>query len=313
MAFDSSVREVDAFGPEDAEVDAAFDAPAGLAPPSRDTFDVDVAAIEGLILPAHEELPLLKIAVYAQPGFGKTWLAATFPSVLIVDCNEQGSKFIPDEGPRKGAKVFHATSLRQIVTLYWYLRMGNHPYKSVAIDTVTSLADMVKGYILHGERDPDIFSDGVKRATLGTWTDLSDIMGMVLMWYRDLPMNVIYLVNERKQTVLTNAAGFEEDDVVENDSSVPSIFPDLTPAVRSRLYRCVDIMARMRLTKEVVQRNNQSREVLVRRLYPKSNPDFQAKDRSDRLPSVMVNPTFEKIDKALRGVKAEGGSENAAS
>lgn len=300
MVFDNrgdSLVEVDPFDQEE-----VMQSPV-LSPPPRDTFDGDIAEIEGLIRDAHEETPLLKMAIYAQPGFGKTWFAATFPNTLIVDCNEQGSKFIPDEGPRRGVKVFHATSLRQVVALYWYLRQGKHTYESVCLDTVTSLADMAKNYLLHGDNDPDIFTGGVKRATLGTWTDLSDIMGMVMMWYRDLPMNVIYLVNERKQTVVSGA--FEEDDVVENDTSVPSVVPDLSPAVRSRLYRCVDIMARLRLTKEIVQRNGQSREVLVRRLYPKSNPDFQAKDRSDRLPVVMVNPTFEKIDKALRSSKTE--------
>ncbi len=82
----------------------------------------------------------ISFIIYADPGVGKTTLAATLPpdETLIINC-ESGL------GPLlgKGHSVFNLEDMVQLDELYKYLRTEKHPFKYVVIDNVSELEQWI--------------------------------------------------------------------------------------------------------------------------------------------------------------------------
>lgn len=102
----------------------------------RSRRDVDDDDIESRIFDVSEASPYVRLLAYAKNGKGKTRLAASFPKTLIIDINEEGTRSAKQF---TGTKVFPARSWSDLAAVYWYLQKGDHPYESVAIDTLTQM------------------------------------------------------------------------------------------------------------------------------------------------------------------------------
>jgi hypothetical protein len=89
-----------------------------------------IASVERRIVGIEEADPYVKLLAYGRNGSGKTRLIAGAPKLLLIDVNEKGTT---SARQFKGVKVFHAKSWADIVYSYWYLKEGNHPYKSVSM------------------------------------------------------------------------------------------------------------------------------------------------------------------------------------
>lgn len=246
----------------------------------------EIEGIEALIRDAREEAPFLKCAFYGPPGAGKTTLGASFPDCLILDCREDGTKFIR----RQGVKVIKANSMRVIEATYWYLKNKPHPFKTIVIDTVTSMADMCLDYVLREDVEWEVRVDP-NLPSQRHWQKVGRILGLVLMAFKDLDMHVVFLANERRQESM------DADVMDDDDDDSPSIFPELSPSVRSKLYRAVDIMGRLTVRERVQQgENGEEKKTISRILRCKTNGLFQAKDRNGRLPSMIQSPNYDKIN-----------------
>lgn len=218
------------------------------------------------------EFDFLKMLVYGQNGKGKTRFGASGPKTLIVDCNEKGSLSIR----RFPAKVFKIETWTDVDLAFWYLKGGNHPFETVVLDTVTSLAQLCMKFVLGDEasrdptKDPDMPS---KRE----WGKVGELMRTVILNYRNLPMHVVFLAQERR--------GFADDE----DDDAPEVFPEVSPSVRTTLTASVDIIGRV-YVKEVVTKGKGGKKTTVPAYYMLVGPSerYVTKDRSESgLPKAL--------------------------
>src|SRR5690606_28664772 len=105
----------------------------------------------------------LKILLYGYPGIGKTVLAATanddprMSPALLVDF-EGGTLSIAD----KDVDVVRVTAFKQFNEVYDFLRSGQHPYKTVILDSITEIQKLNMYGIMQAAlatnpaRDPDM-------------------------------------------------------------------------------------------------------------------------------------------------------------
>ncbi len=95
----------------------------------------------------------LFIAIHAEPKIGKTWLAATAPKPLLLLDAEGGSRFLrrykrvtwdpartpPPEPGEWEICVVYVRDYEAVLKAYQWLASGKHPFRSVAIDTLTEV------------------------------------------------------------------------------------------------------------------------------------------------------------------------------
>lgn len=236
----------------------------------------------------------LKLLAYGKNGMGKTRLGASGPQdVLIVDCNERGTLSVRSFG--SGVKVFKCDVFTDVDMAYWLLKATQHEYKTVVIDTVTSLAQLCMKFVLGDEasrdptKDPDMPS---KRE----WGKVGELMRTVILNFRNLDMHVVYLAQERR--------GFSEDDEEE-----PEVFPEVSPSVRTTLTAAVDIIGRM-FVKEVVVKGGtedkpRNKSVPEYRMLIGPSERYVTKDRSEAgLPAaVRLGPDKDNLTKLIERIR----------
>lgn len=225
---------------------------------------------------------------------GKTRLGASGPKPFLIDCNERGSlsvRHFPD------VQVFPVEVWTDIDLAYWYLRSGDHDRQTVVLDTVTSLAQLCMKFVLGDEasRDPTKDPDMPGKRD---WGKVAELMRTVILNFRNLPMNVIYLAQERR--------GFGDD-----DEDAPEIFPEISPSVRTTLTAAVDVIGRM-YVKEVVSEKGGKQQVRPSyRMLVGPSERYVTKDRSESgLPTVIpLGADYDNLAKLIsrirRGAKEE--------
>lgn len=230
--------------------------------------------IERRIVGIEEADPHLKILVYGQNGSEKTRFAATAPNVVILDINEKGTK---SARQFTGAKVFPVKKFEDITFFYWYLRAGNHKFQSVAIDNLTTLQAMGMSHVLKeaGDRDPN---KDPKLASQRDWGKLTEVLKGLVLQYRNLPMHVIFIAQER----------------LVGDEDEPQIhMPDMSRGNRGIATGAVDIIGRT-YQKEVRKGSRKKRKqetVWEPRMLVGPHEDFITKDRTGQLPRIVRSPT----------------------
>lgn len=233
------------------------------------------------IVDVSEDFQYLRILVYAKPKRGKTTFGASGPKPIVIDCNEKGTlsiRRVPD------CKVFKVNTWTDIDLAYWYLHGGNHDRETVVIDTVTSLAALCMKFVLGDEesrdptRDPEMPSRQV-------WGKVGELMKTMVIQFRNLPMNVVFLAQERK--------GFNDE---EDDE--PEIYPDVSPSIRNSLTPAVDIIGRL-YVKEVKTKGD--KVVWERRLLIGDHESYTTGDRSNSgLPRIIRNPDLSQMLRRIR-------------
>lgn len=223
------------------------------------------------IKPVGESFKYLKLLAYGQNGKGKTRLGASGPrNVVIVDCNEKGGLSVRNF---EGVDIFPIETWSDIDLAYWYLHGGNHGYETVVIDTETSLAALAMKFVLGDEASRDPTRDPMvpdKRS----WGKVGELMKTQILQFRNLPMHVVFLAQERR--------GFTDD-----DEEAPEVFPDVSPSIRTTLTAAVDIIGRM-YVREVVDKGDSKKSAVEYRMHIGPSERFITKDRSESgLPNVI--------------------------
>ena len=117
-------------------------------PPSATTGSAPPTDLPGLRIYKPEIVDYkLKALFYGPPGVGKTSLLATanlHPStapILIINV-EGGMLSVTDTtalGMTEAPDVVDLTSYDQLGDIFWFLAKGDHPYRSVGIDSLAEL------------------------------------------------------------------------------------------------------------------------------------------------------------------------------
>lgn len=239
---------------------------------------------------------------YGRSGTGKTTIAGTFPTpMLFIDVKDQGTDSISDV---EGIDVLECETWDDFEVAYWWLIQNPGKYKTIVIDTVTQLQQVgLEKVLIDNEKDPDKAGEwGVM--TKREWGQVASLMKMWITNLRDLPMEVVFLAQDR----LTETE--VDDPEIQLD---PEIGPRLSPSIAAHINAevtvvgCAFIRRKVRIKKVKGKRKEVSRTQYCLRIGP--NPVYTTKARKPKaikLPSELVNPSYELITKVLQGEKADG-------
>ena len=171
---------------------------------------------------------------YGRAGSGKTTLACSFPKpLLLIDIRDDGTDSIADV---EDVDVFQVRSSEDLTEAYWWLHDNPGKYKTVVLDTMTQLQQIMVEEKSGGKR----LKSGKNAGDWGTMTkqDWGDIAGkqkVLITDFRDLPMEVVFIAQDRAFNV--------EDDGASDAALNPEIGPRLSPSVMSHLCSSVSIVA----------------------------------------------------------------------
>jgi hypothetical protein len=241
-----------------------------------------IALVERRIVGVEEASPYVRIMVYGRNGSGKTRFAASAPNVLIIDINEEGTR---SARQFKGAKVFHVKKWEDITYAYWYLKAGNHSFESVALDNLTALGMLCMTQVLKEgeERDPN---RDPKLPVQRDWNKVTELMKPVLLNFRNLPMHVVFVAQERE--------------VEDEDGGIVEHVPNLSKANRAVATGAVDIIGRM-YQKEVSKVNKRTKREEKRwetRMLVGPHDEYITKDRTNALGRIVREPNMPAVIEA---------------
>lgn len=263
-----------------------------------------IQAVKDRIVPVSDASPYVRALLFGRTGQGKTRIAATGAKgpkhkCLIVDINEEGTTSV-SEYPY--TDVFHVRKWEEIFWVYWFLREGDHYYKSVVLDTMTNLQIMCMKHVLREADDRDPNRDP-KTASQREWGKMAEYLMPVILDFRNLPMHVIFTAQQRN------------DDVELDDGTVTrEIVPDLSPKPRGFLLAAVEICGYVyqREVRSTVGKGKNKREVKKHetRMLVAPHEKYPTKDRTYELGRVVRDPTLDlMIEAKKRKAKKAHGEE----
>lgn len=238
--------------------------------------------VEDRIRSVDEISKYAKILVYGRNKNGKTRFAATWPRVLICDIQEEGTR----SARGSGADVIEVNSFDEVGDVYWYLKAGNHKYRTIAIDTLTALQDAAQRKVLGEaeERDPTREHAMPDRRTYGR---ANQLVKQMVLEFRNLPMHVVFLAQERVE--------------VDEETDEPALrTAQLSPGSRGTALGAVGLIGRIYLHEGKKGR-------WEARMLVGPHEEYDTGNRIE-LPRIIRNPTGKQIIKAwLANPPAEEG------
>lgn len=242
-----------------------------------------IKAVKRRISSVDELGPYVKVGVFGPNGSGKTRFAASAPNCLIIDINEMGTR----SAVGSGAKKIEVTGWEDIGHLYWYLKAGDHPFESVAIDTVTAMHSMAMSFVLEEkeERDPSTVRD---QPIQRDWGRAGQLVSSMVWAFRNLDMHVIITAQVRKDK--------DKDTGEVLDTTV-----DLPAGCRGSVTGAVSVLGFLE-PKEIRVKNPESgkrENIWVDQMWCGPHRDYSVlKDRTNQLGPVLRRPTMSKVIKA---------------
>ena len=240
---------------------------------------------------------VVSMLVYGRSGTGKTTFAATVANalpddlrVLLIDVREQGQDSISEYGER--VDVFSCATWDDFVGAYWYLKEGEHNYGAVIIDTVTQVQSLAMEWARKKAKSPEVMS---RRA----WGFLGSALSPLLLDYRDLPIHVIFLAQDRKSV---------NDDVEEEMGDLlPDFGPAMMPSVAKDLNAMVKVIGQTHIKQREKKKDGKINKVTEFRMRLGPHPVYLTKVRSpkgSKVPGFITDPTFGKILNIMKGESA---------
>lgn len=252
-----------------------------------------------------ERLPaIMACLIYGKTNTGKTRISSTFPKpLLLLDVREKGTDSISNV---KGVSVGHIDEWKQLEDVYWYLKDGNHEYKTVVIDQLTQLEKLALAQAKKDNRKEE--DDHTSKRDFGA---ASGLLTTWILNYRDLidtGMNVVFLAHDR----LTG--GTEDENAPDEGQIDPSVGPRMMPSVASFLGGSVKLIGNtfIRETFSIKQQPGSKLKKKVRlveycmRLGPHAY--YATKTRTPvgiAAPAVLVDPDYDKLMAVMAGDYSE--------
>lgn len=239
-------------------------------------------------------------AIYGKSGSGKTTLGASFPKPLLIDIQDEGTDSVSDV---KGLKVWEIPDLDEFDDVYWYLKKSKHSFETAILDTTTMLQHL-KIMDLVGAK---LEKSGKQAGDWGTmtkqdWGEVSSYMKTQITRWRNLPMNVVFLAQERVFSVDDDAGS--EIGVID-----PEVGPSLSPAVKNHLNAAVSVIGNTYIrSRFITKKDEKGKKRQVEKIEyclgigPSSVYTRKIrKPKSIKLPELIVDPTYEDIIDLIEG------------
>lgn len=230
-----------------------------------------------------EQTPYINLLVYGDYGVGKTRLGGSADAVpemrkvLFVDV-EGGTLTLRDSYPN--VDIVRIVSWSDMQALYDELFAGSHGYNTIVLDSLTEIQRFNMTHVMNQtlemateqdrNKDPDL-------PELRDWGKSSEQIRRFVRAFRDLPINTIF-------TCLAKDDKHPKTGIVTKRPDLPGKLAQQVPAF-------FDVVLYM-FMKEV--------DDTPRRLLLATSTDtIAAKDRSNKLPPVVEDPTMETLYKTI--------------
>jgi phage nucleotide-binding protein len=231
------------------------------------------------VRPPTEIVEWMNIMVYGDPGAGKTWLtgsAADDPRtgpILIGDIEGGLTTLRHRSDVDVSPPIRSMKELEKLYNdLYKSIKNGKMYYKTVALDSLTELADLDMRDIMKDaySRNPDKVDKDVPSQR--EWGKSRAHMRTIVRAFRDLPCHVIYTAQ-----VAT----------LQEEGQPTKFFPGLAGKLRTEIPGFMDIVGYLT--------TDASEGVIVRKLQVQGTRRVVAKDRTSALApktGFIENPTI---------------------
>lgn len=249
----------------------------------------------------------LKINLYGASGTGKTTLWATFPGRILVALCSGGrmpGELLSVNTPEYRNKIdkVEVTSSSQVTEVAKYCNSNPDAYQTLVLDNATGLQDLVLKEILGLEEIPVQKEWGL--ATQQDYGQVAIQMKERLREMLNFQGNVVIIAQERAFNV--------EEDVAQlmpyvASALMPSIVGWLNPAVD---YLCQTFKRKKVVNKQVKVKNKTiNKQVTTNEIEYclRTGPDdvymtkFRKPKTSSPLPPVIIDPTYDKLIKLIKG------------
>jgi hypothetical protein len=239
--------------------------------------------------PALKPRRTLTLVLHGESGSGKSWLADTSPGPRLIIDVEGGVRFTPSRkvpwdpreappelGPEDSA-VVTATDLETMQRAYQWLAQGQHPFRSVVIDSLTEAQKRAV--------DAMVGTAQLKIQDYGTL--LRKMEGLVRA-FRDLTMSPV-----RPVEVVVFVTGTQE-----KGAEHPVMRPALLGRMAEQLAYYVDVQAYLAV--QVGAEGQLERRALFAQI-----DGIAAKDRTGKLGVTMDAPSIPAMLDTIYGLEEE--------
>lgn len=255
-----------------------------------------------------DELPVRDVAKVSRPrsfvfygrsGSGKTTLSGTFPKpLLLLDVRDEGTDSIADV---EDIKVMDVPTWDDFEDAYWWLKKNPKAYKTVVVDTVTQLQQIAIEKVLMDKKKDVSKAGDWGTMTKREWGDVAQLMKTWIVNLRDLPMEVVFLAQDR-------VFNFDEDSGDAEEQLTPEVGPRLSPSVAATLNAAVSVIGntyvRLKTYKKEVKGKTVEKQKTEYCLRIGPNPVYVTKIRKPKrieAPAFIVDPSYEEIINAIKG------------
>lgn len=233
---------------------------------------------------------------YGRSATGKTTLACTLPKpLLLVDINDEGTDSVANVDD---VFVMEPKTWEELDDLYWALYDNPKPYKTVVIDTITQVQQLIVEELGSGKggKNPGEWGTLTKQ----DWGNVASRMKEWITRMKTLPIQVVFIAQERVFNT--------DDDEMMDDQIDPEIGPRLSPSVMDHLCASVSVIGNTFIREKVETKKigGKKRQKITRdhclRLGP--NPVYITKIRRPKenpVPDFIEDPTYKKIKAIIEG------------
>lgn len=224
--------------------------------------------------------------IYGKSASGKTALLATFPKPLLyLQIGDDGSNTISNVEGIDAIRVANLADLKEIMQEL----KKDKKYKTVAADTFSM--------VVNEWMDENAVKKN-KRVTQQMWGDLkTDTEEMIRAWKK---------LAETKIVVLTCHEATDAFEGMEGE-----IAPDVRPSVSKGARTYLEGMANFGIHTTVIEKEQDNKDgsteiVYKHAIHLATNPYYWVKTQKPKeikLPKLVINPTFDKIMKLMKGEK----------
>lgn len=187
---------------------------------------------------------------------------------------------------------------------YWWLKANPDSYKTLIIDTMSQLQQVAISKILADKQKDDSRAGDWGTMTKREWGDVAALMKTWILNLRDLPMNVVFIAQDRVFNM-----GEDEDTEGMLD---PEVGPALSPSVMKHLNAAVHVIGNTFIRRRTFvvrdektkKKKEKAKTEFCLRIGP--NPVYITKVRKPKLvvpPSILVNPSYQAIINLIKGVE----------
>ena len=224
--------------------------------------------------------------VYGKSGAGKTHFLSTFPKpILYLQFGDDGSNTI---GDTEGIDALRITSLQQLKEIAQEARVNDY-YKTIACDTFS--------LVVQEWLDANAVKKN-KRVTQQMWGDLKTDTEELIKEFKTLANN--HIVALTCHEVTDAIEGMEEE-------ITPDVRPSVSKGARTYLESMANFGVHMTvLSKEKDNGDGTTKTITAHAAHVAPNTYYWTKLQKPadiKVPQVVINPTYEKIMKILKGDK----------